>query len=282
MYDVAIIGSGPAGLSAALTLQLHKKNILWFGAKDQSDKVEKAEKIANYPGLSMISGKSLNAAFAAQAQELGLQMTEKIVTLITRNKDGFMLLANNEVYEAKTVLFAAGVVQAKGLENEEAFVGRGVSYCATCDGFFYQGKTVAVYCSSPRLEEDVRYLQEVAGKVYVYRTYKTDTPDADNTTVLPKPMRKIEGGMKVEKIVFADESELAVDGVFCLRGAIAPTTLLEGLVMDGAHIAVNRQQQTNIAGVFAAGDCTGRPYQIAKAVGEGNVAAASIVEYLGK
>ncbi len=282
MYDVAIIGTGPAGLSAALTLKLHNKEIVWFGSKEQSEKIEKSEKIANYPGVPMVKGADLNGAFMKQAEEMGIEITEKTVTLISRNGDSYMVLANNEVHEAKTVLFATGVVQVKGLEREEDFVGKGVSYCATCDGFFYKGKTIAVYSSASKLEEDIRYLEEIAGKVYVYRTYKTDKPDPENTVVLEKPIRKLDGGFKVSGIVLSDETKIEVDGVFCLRSAIAPTTLLSGLEMDGAHIVVNRQQETNYPGCFAAGDCTGRPYQIAKAVGEGNVAAHQILSYLSE
>ena len=280
MFDVAIIGTGPAGLSAALTLKIHNKEIIWFGSKEQSEKISKSEKIANYPGVPMTTGSDLNAAFARQAEELGLEITEKIVTLINKMGDHYMILANNEVFEAKTVLLSTGVVQAKGMENEEDFVGRGVSYCATCDGFFYKGKTIAVHSSSPRLEEDVRYLEEIADKLYVFRTYKTDKEDPENTTVLKSPIRVVNGGMKVEKVTLADGTELDVDGLFCLRSAIAPTTLLKGLEMDGAHIVVNRQQETNLPGCFAAGDCTGRPYQIAKAVGEGNIAAHQILQYI--
>ena len=259
MYDVAIIGTGPAGLSAALTLKLHNKEIVWFGSKELSEKIEKSEKIANYPGVPMTTGKDLNAAFMKQAEDMGIEITDKTVTLISRTGDYYMVLANNEVHEAKTVLFAAGVVLAKGFEQEDEYVGRGVSYCATCDGFLYKGKEVAVYCSSPKLEEDVRYLEEVAGKVYVFRTYKTEKPDSENTVVLEKPIKKINGALKVNGIELKDGSEIAVDGVFCLRSAIAPTTLLPGLEMDGPHIAVNRQQETNFPGCFAAGDCTGRP-----------------------
>ena len=280
MYDIAIIGTGPAGLSAALTLKMHNKDIVWFGSKEQSEKIAKSEKIANYPGVPMTKGLALNEVFSRQYQELGLEITEKIVTLISRSGNQYMVLANNEVFEAKTVLLATGVVQTKGFENEEAFVGRGVSYCATCDGFFYKGKTIAVHSSSQRLEEDVRYLEEIAGKVYVFRTYKTEKPDPENTSVLSSPVRKLEGGMKLQSITLADGSVLEVDGLFCLRSAIAPATLLNGLEIDGAHIVVNRQQETNLPGCFAAGDCTGRPYQIAKAVGEGNVAAHQILQYL--
>ena len=155
-----------------------------------------------------------------------------------------------------------------------------MSYCATCDGFLYKGRNVAIYSSSPRLEEDVRYLEEVAGNVYVFRTYKTEKPDSGNTTVLSKPIRKVFGESNVQGVTLSDGSTISVDGVFCLRSAIAPATLLNGLEMDGAHIVTNKHQETNYPGCYAAGDCTGRPYQLAKAVGEGNVAAHRILEYL--
>jgi thioredoxin reductase (NADPH) len=100
--------------------------------------------------------------------------------------------------------------------------------------------------------------------------------------MLPKPVKKIKGGLKADGVVLTDDTEVAVDGIFCLRNSIAPTTLLKDLELDGAHIIVDRAMNTNIKGVFAAGDCTGRPYQIAKSVGEGNIAAHTIVEYLAE
>lgn len=280
IYDVAIIGAGPAGLSAALTLKIHNKSIIWFGTDALSDKVKKSEKIANYAGFDSISGKELNERFKAQIDNAGLELTDKMVTNITQNKNGFMVLADNDIYNAKTVLLTIGSVPGKGLQNEQELLGRGVSYCATCDGFLYKEKTVAVYCGAKRYEHEVTYLAEIAEKVYLYTAYDNAEVNFPNVVRLEKPIKAVLGEKKVEGIRLTDDTEIVVDGAFFLRSAVAPATILKGLEMDGAHIVVNRNAETNKAGCFAAGDCTGRPYQIAKAVGEGNVAAHAIIEYL--
>ena len=279
MYDVAIVGTGPAGLSAALTLKLHNKEIIWLGSAELSDKVGKSEKIANYPGVPMVSGAELNDIFRRQAEEMGLEMTEKRVTNIADMGGKFMLLADNEMFEAKTVLLSTGVAAAKGMENEDRLLGRGVSYCATCDGFLYKGKTVAVHCTDERMEHDIKYLEEICGKVYVYTNFPYEA-SSENTEILPKPVRKLDGGLKADSVELADGTKIEVDGVFILRPSIAPSSLFPGLELDGAHIKVDGNQQTNYKGCFAAGDCTGRPYQITKAVGEGNIAAHAILEIL--
>ena len=281
MYDAAIIGTGPAGLSAAITLKLHEKDIIWFGSRQFSPKVEKSEKIANYPGVGLISGQELNERFQAHAAEMGLEPIDRMVTAIMPVKDHYSLLADNELYEARTLLLATGVVSAKGVPGETEFLGRGVSYCATCDGFLYKGKTIAVICGSKRYEHEIDYLAGIAEKVYVYRTYK-EVSELPRNAEAVLPVKEIKGGMKVNSIVLSDNTELPVNGVFCLRNAVAPYTLLPGLALDGPHIIVDRAQATNLAGCYAAGDCTGRPYQLTKAVGEGNVAAHSILEYLSE
>ena len=292
IYDVAIIGTGPAGLSAAINLKLHNKSFIWLGAKNLSTKVEKSEKIANYPGMGYISGKDLIGKFEAHAEEMGLEITEQMVTAIMPMGDMFMLSAGSDVYQAKTILLATGAAAAKGFEGEEEMLGRGVSYCATCDGFLYKGKTIVVFCGDERFEHEVDYLAELADKVYVASGYAggkygrngsgAEGGNAAKIEMLPKPVKKIKGGLKADGVILTDDTEVAVDGIFCLRNSIAPTTLLKDLELDGAHIIVDRSMNTNIKGVFAAGDCTGRPYQIAKSVGEGNIAAHTIVEYLAE
>ena len=281
IYDVAIVGTGPAGLSAALTLKLHNKEIVWFGSEALSDKVGKSEKIANYPGVPMVSGGELNAKFREQAEELGIEITDKKVTNIADLGDKFMLLADNEMFEAKTVLLATGIPQARGMENEDRLLGMGVSYCATCDGFLYRDKTVAVYCTDERMAHDIDYLEEIAAKVYVYTNfgYSSESPKVE---ILEKPIKKLDGQMKADSVETSDGRKIDVDGVFILRPAIAPSTLFTGLELDGAHIKADRNHETNYKGCYAAGDCTGRPYQIAKAVGEGNVAAHAILERLSE
>ena len=281
MFDAAIIGTGPAGLSAAINLKLHDKSVVWFGSAQGSDKVEKSEKIANYPGMGLISGPELNAHYAAHAQTLGLTVEDKMVTNIMPAEDHFMLLAENEVYEARTVLLATGVVSARSFSGEAELLGRGVSYCATCDGFLHRGKTIAVFCAAARYEHEVEYLAGLAAKVYLYTPYKDSAVTAPNVEKIA-PIRAVLGTERVTGVELFDGTQIEAEALFCLRNAVAPTSLLPSLTVEGAHIVVDRQQRTNLPGCFAAGDCTGRPYQLAKAVGEGNVAAHSMLEYLAE
>ncbi len=280
MYDAAIIGSGPAGLSAALNLKLREKDVIWFGEPGLSGKVEKAEQIANYPGLGMITGKELNRCFADHIQKTGLAVTEQKVTNILMMEDSYQLLAENEIYEARALLLAIGSVNGKGFSGEQELLGSGVSYCATCDGFLYKNKTIAVFCGDPLYEPEVSYLANLAEKVFLYVPYMDCGIGGPDVELLTKPIRRVEGDLRVNAIVLTDGTRIPVDGLFCLRNAVSPAVLLPDLVLDGPHIVVGRGMETNLRGCFAAGDCTGRPYQIAKAVGEGNIAAHSILEYL--
>ena len=281
MYDVAIIGSGPAAISAALTLKLHNKSIIWFGSKKLSPKVEKSEKIANYPGVPMVTGPELNRLYREQIEAMGLEITDQQVTKISASRKGFMVLGGSDIYEAKTVLLATGAVSGKGFENEAELLGHGVSYCATCDGFLYKGKTIAVYCGAKDFEHEVVYLAELAAKVYLFTPYACELI-GENIVVNPGKLKAIRGEKKASGVELLDGTTLDVDGVFIIRPAVAPANLLKGLALFGADIVVDRSMATNKPGCFAAGDCTGRPYQLTKAVGEGNVAAHSIVAYLAE
>ncbi|MCD7859141.1 MAG: NAD(P)/FAD-dependent oxidoreductase [Firmicutes bacterium] len=280
MYDAIIVGSGPAAVSAALTLKLHEKSFCIFGSRAMSRKVESSEKIANYPGVPMTTGAALNAAFAGQMEQMGIEITERMVTAITATRRGFLVLADNDIFDCKTVLLATGAVSAKGYPGEEALLGRGVSYCATCDGFLYKGKTIAVYCGDARFANELRYLAQLADRVYAFG--QLDGVAAENICCPTQKLRAVLGEERVRAIALSDGSEIAVDGVFVLRNAVAPAALVKGLAMDGPHISVNRRMETNMPGLFAAGDCTGRPYQITKAVGEGNVAAHAMLKLLGQ
>ncbi|MDE7219827.1 MAG: NAD(P)/FAD-dependent oxidoreductase [Oscillospiraceae bacterium] len=280
MYDAVVIGTGPAGLSAAINLKLHNKSLIWFGSCGFSAKVEKSEKIANYPGVGLVTGEELNRRFASHAQEMGITPLDKMVTNITAMRDRYMVLAENDIYEAKALLLCVGSVAAKGFPGEEALLGKGVSYCATCDGFLYKGKAIAVFCGAKRYEHEVAYLAELAAKVWLYTPYQDSEISMPNVERLPRPIKQVEGEGRVSGLTLTDGSIVPVDGFFCLRSAVAPATLLPGLSMDGPHIVVDRGMRTNLPGCYAAGDCTGRPYQIAKAVGEGNTAAHSMIEYL--
>ena len=279
-FDAAIIGTGPAGLSAAINLKQHGKSVLWLGSDQMSAKVEKSEKIRNYPGFAEITGPELNRRLRAHAESLDLAITDRMVTNVLPSGDTFQLLAQNELYAARTLLLAAGAAAAKGFPGEKELLGRGVSYCATCDGFLYRGKSIAVYCADRRYEHEAADLAGFAETVYLHTPYRDCAVDLPNVKHLSRPIRRVLGDRRVTGIELSDGSTIEVNGLFCLRNSVAPDTLLPGLTLDGPHIAVNRRMETNLPGCFAAGDCTGRPYQIAKAVGEGNVAAHSMLEYL--
>jgi len=281
-YDCIIIGSGPAGLSAAINLKTYNKNFLWFGNAQLSEKVQKAEKITNYPGMPEITGQELVTAFAEHKDSLGLEITERIVSAVYDMGGYYNVMAENQFYETETIILAMGVVTTKQYPGEAEFVGRGVSYCATCDGALYKGKTIAVVSTAKRFEHEVEFLADLAEKVYLFPYYKDCEVERDNVEWVTKPIKEIKGGFRVEELLYGEKEQLPVDGVFIMRNAIAPTTLFNKLEVEDGHIAVNRKLETNVKGVYAAGDCTGKPYQYTKAVGEGNVAAHSVIEYLGE
>ncbi len=279
MYDIAVIGTGPAGVSAVLTLQSLQKNFIWFGKKTLSEKIYKAEQIKNYPGLPSVSGRDMQRAFLAQIEGVGIQITEKTVTGVYALGTHYAIACDKETFEAKTVILATGVESVKPVRGEEEFLGRGVSYCATCDGFLYKDKTIAVVCTSKEYEHEIAYLAGIAKKVYLAPVYKEVGTFSESVEIVKGMPVAIKGEKRVQRLVYKDKS-IEVDGVFMLKTAIAPSALVPGLATEDGHVTVNRRGETNLAGCFACGDCTGRPYQYAKAVGEGNVCAHSAVEYL--
>lgn len=283
IYDAAIIGTGPAGVSAALTLKANEKNFIWIGSKAFSDKVGKAERIANYPGLPMVTGAEMNEVFRRQCEERGIAIEDRMVTSIVKFGDHYALTAGSEFYETYTVIFATGVTAVGLLPGEAELVGKGVSYCATCDGFLYKGKTIAVICNAKRFEHEVEFLAQLAEKVYYFPLYKDPGQFPANVELMDERAVKMnaENG-KFASLTLKNGETIPASGVFCLRDSVSLATLLPGLATEQGHIAVDRQMVTNLPGCFAAGDCTGRPYQYVKAAGEGNVAAHSAIEYLAE
>ena len=279
-YDVAIIGTGPAGLSAAITLKIRNKNIILFGSKSLSVKVEKAHEIQNYLGLPAISGEALAKNFASHIESMGIEITQEQITTVYSMGDYYSLLSkNNQMYDVSAVILATGVNFGKPYPGEKEFLGIGVSYCATCDAPLYRGKTVAIIGSSPKEEAEADFMSEIAGKVYYIPLYKEKVNVKETITVVEDVPTAIEGEMKAEKLILKNQ-ELTVDGIFILRESVLPEQLVPGLEMDGNHIAVNRRMETNLDGCFACGDIVGMPYQYIKSAGEGNVAALSAVGYL--
>lgn len=278
-YDIAIIGTGPAGVSAAITAKIRSKSTLLLGTAELSRNIRKASLIQNYPGLPSITGVQLQEALKKHLEAMEIEITEDRATLVMPMGDYFMLQTPTEIYEASSVIVATGMAVGKPYPGEEEFLGRGVSCCATCDAPLYRGKTVAVVSFSSDEESEADFMAEYAEKVYYFPMYKGDVHVAKKVEVVREIPTEIVGDIKVSALR-TREGEYALDGVFILRGSVAPTQLIPGLEMDGEHVKVNRGMATNVPGCFACGDAAGRPYQYVKAAGEGNVAALSAVAYL--
>ena len=281
-YDIAIIGTGPAGLSAAITATIRNKSVLLLGSKDLSVKVTKAHAIQNYLGLPNIGGDDLGKAFQAHIDQLGISVTEDRIQAAYNMGEYYALQGVSEIYEARALILATGMVPGKLLPGEQALLGRGVSYCATCDAPLYRGKRAAVIGYSEKEEREAAFLAEVCSEVTYFPMYR------DAGKLLPESVRVITD--RPTEVTEADGQRRVVtpagtfdfDGVFILRDSISPGQLVPGLQIENNHVAVDRTMATRLPGCFACGDVVGLPYQYIKSAGEGNVAALSAVGYLDR
>lgn len=278
-YDIAIIGTGPAGLSAAITAKIRNKKILLIGNPNFSDKVQKAHQIQNYLGLPAISGKDLAKAFENHINSMDITITDGKVNAVYPMGSYFGLQVSQDIYEAETVIVATGIVTGKAFKGENELLGRGVSYCATCDAPLYRNKTVAVVGYSPKEELEAEFLAEVCEKVLYIPMYKEETKLSDKVTIIDEKPTAVIGENKVKSLQ-TEKNNYEVDGIFILCDSIPPSQLVSGLEIKDNHIVVNSQMETNIKGCFACGDIVGRPYQYIKAAGQGNIAGLSAVAYL--
>ena len=263
MPDIIIIGGGPAGLSAAITARQRNKTADVITNDRTQSGLYKAREVANYPGLPGISGRELSDKLTDHAERAGAGFIHGQANVIVPAGGVINVGVGADILSAKSVILATGIVQASAFPGEERFLGRGVSYCATCDGMLFRGKRVCVVCHRHDAVEEADYLASIGCEVV-----RTEAKDV-----------RINGEAHVESVT-ADGEVILCEGVFILRRTIAPDLLLPGLETENNHIRAGRSGETNISGVFAAGDCTGTPYQIAKAVGEGQVAVLSAVEYI--
>lgn len=279
MYDVAIIGTGAAGLSSALTLKQLNKDFIWIGDKKLSFKVSAPECISNYPGLINVTGKEMAEIFKKQIETQNITITEDQVTGIYNMSGSYSILGAKGSYEAKSVILALGVESVKPIKGELEYVGRGVSYCATCDGMLYKNKEMTVVATNKEFEEEIEFLSSIASHVNLIPLYKDVNINKDNITII-KGMPKEIGKKEKQMILKINDEEIISNVIFMLKSAVSPGVLVPGIEAKDGHIVVDRACKTNMGGLFAAGDVTGRPYQYTKAVGEGNIAAHSAVSYL--
>lgn len=279
-YDIAIIGTGPGGVSAAITSKIRNKNILLIGSNELSKKLNSAEEINNYPGFPKVKGSILKDALKTHLDSLGIEITEDRINAVYAMGDYFMLQGKNS-YESTSVILACGMENVKSIDGEEDLVGNGVSYCATCDGALYKNKEVMVVGYNDESIEETEFLAELCSKVTFIPMGKVK-PSFEKSNIEIKNQKpiKIKAQMRKRIVEFEDNSEMIVDCVFILRDAIKPGTLVPGLETENSNVVCSKDMSTNIPGCFVCGDIAGAPYQYIKAAGEGNIAALSAVKYI--
>lgn len=280
-YDIAIIGAGPAGLSAALNSKVRNKSVIIFGT--DSKKITQTKSIRNYLGFGEISGKDLNDNFKKSLAGYSLERSSKRVKTVYAMGKYFALEIENEdtMIEASAVIIATGIELARDLENEEKFFARGVNYCATCDAALYRGKKVVIIGYNDESIDDANFTSEIVGKVTFVNMTKKEVKLKDSIEVIEGEIPLgFEGENHADKLIFKSGKEIEADGFFIIKDSSKPERLIPSIKLDGNHILVNRDLETSIKGLFAAGDITGKPYQIAKAVGEGQVAGLNAASYL--
>lgn len=289
MYDIIIIGKGPAGISASLYTSRGKLNTLIIGGESY---LSKTHKIDNYYGFPEgISGSELFLAGQNQAKNLGVKIIDDMVVSIDYETDMFKIKTSENIYESKTVLLATGLSLNKvKIENAEKLEGKGVHYCVTCDGYFYNGLKVGILGFTDYAANEALELYHFSNDVTIYTNGKafevTDTSKSKlaekNIKINNNGILKLDGENSLEGITFKDGSTEKIDGIFVAYGTASSTDFARkiGVMMNKSSIIVDKDYKTNVPGLFAAGDCVGGMKQISVSVGQGAIAGQNIVEYI--
>lgn len=282
LYDVIIIGSGPAGISASLYTK--RAGLETLIVSKGIGTLNKVEKIENYYGTPSISGKEIQKIGEKQAKSLNIEIKNEEVMQIDYGKN-FIVKTLNHEYETKTIIIATGsnrkVANIKGIKELE---GKGVSYCATCDGFFYKGKDVAVLGSKEYALHEAQNLLPIAKSVTMLTNGEQPVEKrTEGIEIEENKIRELRGTNSIEEIEFEDNTTKKIDGLFVALGTASSSDLARklGIILDEKNnIKVDSKMETNIKGVYACGDCTGGILQISKAVYEGMTAGMSVIQLL--
>lgn len=294
MYDVIIIGAGPAGLTAAIYARRANKKTLVLEATTYGGQIINTLDIDNYPLEPHISGIDFAKKLYNQAKDAGAEIEFEKVTEIVNNGDVKTVKTEDDEYEGKTVIIATGSMNRKlGLENEDMLVGRGISYCATCDGAFYKDKNVAVVGGGNTALEDALYLSDIAKKVYLIHRRDEFRGDAETIETLREKnnvefimnsnVTKLVADKTLEKIEINDEKMIDIDGLFVAIGRTPANVEFKDLVKldESGYIEAGEDCKTNVEGIFVAGDNrTKAVRQLVTATGDGAIAATNAIKYL--
>lgn len=281
MFDVIIIGAGPAGISTGLyTKRANLKTMIIY---QNNSSLEKAELIENYYGFSKgITGKDLYKDGINQAKNLGIELKNEEVINIKMKENGFDIITDKNEYKTKNIVLATGnkknVPKIKGIQE---FEGRGISYCAVCDGFFYRNKDIAVIGNGKYAISETNELINLANQITIL-TDGEKAPEirADNVNIDTRKIEEIQGKKRVEQIKLEDNTIIKTDGIFVAKGVAGSNEFAKklGIITNKDKIVVNEKMETNIPGIYACGDCTGGVLQISKAVYEGTKAGLEIIK----
>ena len=283
MYDVIIIGKGPAGISASLYIKRANLSVLVIG-KDIGA-LEKAKIIENYYGITA-TGKEIAQIGIKQAISIGVLIKNEEVFSISYD-DKFEIETNQGKYQSKAVLLATGANRiSPKIKGIKEFEGKGISYCAICDGFLYRGQDVAVLGSGEYAFHEAQELSNIVKSVTILtngnRNTKTEKLQNSNITINNNLIKELEGDNIIRKVKFTDNTELSIKGVFVAEGVATSIDFARklGAKIDQNKIIVNSKMETNIPGLYAAGDCIGGLLQISTAVAEGAIAGTEIIKFI--
>ena len=279
IYDIIVIGSGPAGVTAAIYAKRSNTNVVIISKKDST--LHKADKIDNYYGFTeTISGSELYENGLKQAENLGIKIIEDEV--VGLNYDGDYLIDGIKgSYKAKSVIMATGSKKAKTpIKGADDYLGKGLSYCAICDGFFYRKKKVGVFGSGEYALHEAKILSNMCKEVIIFTN--GDETDITEFKVIDKKIKSLQGQAKLEKVVFEDGSEEELEGLFVAIGSAGTTDLALklGVLVENNKIVINSKTETNMPGFYACGDATGGLLQISKAVYEGSMAGLEASKFV--
>ena len=283
MIDLIIVGAGPAGISAGLYAKRANTDVLILYNGESN--LEKAEKIDNYYGFENgISGKDLYETGIKQAQNIGIKVKKEEVIHIEQSLNGFEITTTENSYESKALIIATGNKKIRpNIKGINEFEGKGVSYCAICDGFFYRNKNVVVIGNGEFAINEANILKNIANDVKIL-TDGLEMLQDTSIEVSKDKIREIKGGLRVQEVVFEDNSTIEVDGVFVALGEAGGADFAKkiGVLTNNDSIVVDEKMQTNVKGLFACGNANGGLLQVSKAVYEGAVAGLSASNYLKK
>ncbi|MDU2201951.1 MAG: NAD(P)/FAD-dependent oxidoreductase [Anaerococcus hydrogenalis] len=279
-YDLIIVGFGPAGIAAGLNASIRKKKVLIIGKKSKA--IEKSPSIKNYLGFTDIEGKDLYKKFIDHIKNYPIDIMDRKIKAVYAMGEYFSVDLGEEMITSKACVIATGIDMGKSIQGEDKFFAKGISYCATCDASLYKGKKVVLIGLNDEAIEEANFINKVAKETIFINPENKDIKLDKEIKIINKKPKEFTGDMKASCLILDDGEKIEADGFFVIKNSSKPESLVPSVKMEGNHIKVDLDMKTNIRGLFACGDIVGRPYQINKAVGQGQVAGLNAASYISK